>query len=51
MIGMVVTQEGVVCAPAKALKLGMSVTNAKYATTTEVYPDSPKCTEDMCNRA
>jgi len=51
IIGMPVAQEGVVCAPAGSLKLGMSVTNATYATTTEVYPDSPMCTDEMCNRA
>ena len=26
-------------------------TNARYATTTEVYPDSPSADDDSCNRA
>jgi hypothetical protein len=41
MIGMKVTQEGVVLAPSNTLKLGMGASNAVYTTTTEVYPDSP----------
>ena len=27
------------------------MTTATYATTTEVYPDSPLATDDICNRA
>ena len=27
------------------------VTNAPYAVTTEVYPDSPTVTDEQCNRA
>jgi hypothetical protein len=33
------------------LGLCASITNAKYTTTTEVYPDSPKATDDECNDA
>jgi len=29
----------------------LAVTDAKFATTTEVYPDSPLCTDEMCNLA
>lgn len=29
----------------------LNATNADYATTTEVYPDSPQCTDEICNRA
>jgi hypothetical protein len=27
------------------------VTNARYTTTTEVYPDSPRATPEQCNEA
>ena len=27
------------------------MTNAEFATTTEVYPDSPRATDDICNAA
>jgi len=47
-----VVQEGVIAVPSpKCLGLCSGVTNATYATTTEVYPDSPKATEEQCNRA
>ena len=32
-----------------ALGLCGGVTNAKLTTTTEVYPDSPKATDELCN--
>jgi hypothetical protein len=51
IIGEPITQEGVIIVPAVDLGLCMSLTNAKYATTTEVYPDSPKATDDICNDA
>jgi hypothetical protein len=35
----------------KALGLCCGVTNALYATTTEVYPDSPRASPEQCNRA
>ena len=34
-----------------SLGLCSGVTNAEFATTTEVYPDSPKATDEQCNRA
>lgn len=47
-----VTQEGVIGIPSpKSLGLCSGVTNALYATTTEVYPDSPKASAEQCNRA
>jgi hypothetical protein len=34
-------------------KLGLcaGITNARYTTTTEVYPDSPRATPEQCNAA
>jgi hypothetical protein len=51
IIGEPVTQPGVINYPVRELGLCASVTNARYVTTTEVYPDSPKCTDDQCNDA
>ena len=51
IIGAEVKQEGVIFYPAKELHLCSSVTNAKYRTTTEVYPDSPSASSEQCNRA
>jgi len=52
LIGETVSQEGVIIIPSpKSLGLCSGVTNASYATTTEVYPDSPSATEEECNRA
>jgi len=47
-----VVQEGVIAIPSpKSIGLCAGVTNADYATTTEVYPDSPKATDEQCNLA
>jgi len=52
IIGEKVTQDGVIAIPSpKSIGLCAGVTNAPYATTTEVYPDSPAATGDQCNRA
>ena len=52
MIGETVVQEGVIAIPShKSLGLCAGVTNAPYATLTEVYPDSPSATEEQCNAA
>eukprot|EP00873_Tetraselmis_striata_P028504 jgi/Tetstr1/448768/TSEL_036003.t1 len=53
IIGEPVVQEGVIAIPAAPAALGLcaGVTNAPYATTTEVYPDSPSATEEQCDRA
>ena len=42
IIGETITQEGVIEYPLDDLMLCASVTGAKYTTTTEVYPDSPR---------
>jgi len=41
-----VVQEGLILYQTKQLHLCSSSTNAQYATTTEVYPDSPKATPE-----
>jgi len=52
IIGEEVVQEGCIAIPQPStLGLCAGVTNAEYATTTEVYPDSPKATDEQCNRA
>ena len=54
IIGEKVVKEGVIAIPSpKSLGLCAGVTNATYACTTEVYPDSPRpsCTADNCNQA
>ncbi|CAE7264440.1 unnamed protein product, partial [Symbiodinium sp. CCMP2456] len=42
IIGEPVVQEGVINVPLKSLGLCGSMTGAKFVSTTEVYPDSPK---------
>ena len=44
-------KDGVVLVPAKTLGLCCSVTGGKYTTTTEVYPDSPMVTDEICKQA
>ena len=51
IIGAKVQQEGVIYYPAHDLFLCSSVTDARYAVTTEVYPDSVKATDAQCNDA
>lgn len=51
IIGEKVEAEGIICYPVKSLNLCTSMTNAHYATTTEVYPDSPNATAEECNLA
>lgn len=51
IIGSEVTQHGVINYPMKELGLCGGVTNCKYGTTTEVYPDSDKVTDEECNDA
>ena len=51
IIGSKVTQRGVINYPFHALGLCASVTDARFASTTEVYPDSPKATPEICNQA
>lgn len=51
LLGDPVTQDGVVVFPVKTLFLCSSATSARFATTTEVYPDSARTDDDQCNRA
>ena len=51
IIGSDVVQEGVINYAMKELGLCGGMTDCQYGTTTEVYPDSPKVTDDECNRA
>jgi hypothetical protein len=48
IIGEKLQQEGVVNYPVKKLSLCAGFSNAKFTTTTEVYPDSPKVTPENC---
>ncbi|MFT7676041.1 MAG: hypothetical protein ACI8QC_000007 [Planctomycetota bacterium] len=51
IIGAKITQPGVINYPCKELGLCAGLTDATYTTTTEVYPDSPKVTDELCNKA
>jgi hypothetical protein len=51
IIGSPVTQRGVIEYPFEALGLCAGVTDAPFTTTTEVYPDSPRATPELCNAA
>lgn len=51
IIGSPVVAPGVINYPVKRLGLCAGITNARYVTTTEVYPDSPRATPGQCNEA
>ncbi|HEU4615469.1 MAG TPA: hypothetical protein VFS15_25415, partial [Kofleriaceae bacterium] len=51
IIGSPVVAPGVINYPLRELGLCAGVTNARYTTTTEVYPDSPRATPEQCNEA
>jgi hypothetical protein len=51
IIGSDVTQTGVINYPFVELGLCGGVTKARFTSTTEVYPDSPKATPEICNAA
>ncbi|WP_045423756.1 M14 family metallopeptidase [Vibrio jasicida] len=51
IIGSPVVQFGVINYPMVKLGLCGGATNCTYDTTTEVYPDSPKVTDEECNDA
>lgn len=51
IIGSPVVAPGVIQYPLKALGLCAGITGARYTTTTEVYPDSPRATPEQCNEA
>ncbi len=51
IIGMPIAARGVINYPVAKLGLCAGITNARYRTTTEVYPDSPHATPQQCNDA
>jgi hypothetical protein len=51
IIGSPVVAEGVIEYPVTSLGLCTGITEARYTTITEVYPDSPKATPQQCNDA
>jgi len=51
IIGSTVVAPGVIRYALRELGLCAGITDAKYKTTTEVYPDSPRATPQQCNDA
>jgi len=51
IIGSPLVAPGVINYPLRELGLCAGVTGARYTTTTEVYPDSPRATPEQCNAA
>lgn len=51
IIGFPVVAEGVIEIPLATHAICTSITGARYTTTTEVYPDSPRATPEQCNQA
>jgi len=51
IIGSPVISPGVIDYPLRELGLCAGITGARYTTTTEVYPDSPRSTPEQCNQA
>ena len=51
IIGSPVVAPGVIEYDYTALGLCAGITDARYVTTTEVYPDSPRATPEQCNEA
>ena len=51
LIGLPVVVPGVIQLPMRQIGLCGAMTDARYATTTEVYPDSPRTTAAQCNAA
>ncbi|MCX7514646.1 M14 family metallopeptidase [Frateuria hangzhouensis] len=51
IIGSPMVAPGVINYPLTQLGLCASVTNARFKTTTEVYPDSPRASAEQCNEA
>jgi hypothetical protein len=51
IIGSPVVAPGVINYPLAQLGLCAGITGARYKTTTEVYPDSPRATAEQCNEA
>lgn len=51
IIGSTVVAPGVILYPYRELGLCAGMTDARFTTTTEVYPDSPRATPEQCNAA
>jgi succinylglutamate desuccinylase/aspartoacylase family protein len=51
IIGSPVVAPGVIEYPLRKLGLCAGITGARFTTTTEVYPDSPRATPEQCNAA
>lgn len=51
IIGSDLVAPGVIEYPMRQLGLCAGITGARYTTTTEVYPDSPRATTEQCNAA
>ncbi len=51
IIGCPVLAHGVIAYPQGAYGMCAAITGARYTTTTEVYPDSPRATPGQCNDA
>jgi hypothetical protein len=51
IIGSPVVAPGVIEYPLRELGLCAGITGARYTTTTEVYPDSPRATPEQCDAA
>jgi hypothetical protein len=51
IIGSPLVAPGVIDYPLRELGLCAGITGARYTTTTEVYPDSPRATPEQCNEA
>lgn len=51
IIGVPIDQDGVIYYDMKKLFLCGGFSDAEYSTTTEVYPDSPKATDEICIEA
>ncbi|MBC8025954.1 MAG: M14 family metallocarboxypeptidase [Steroidobacteraceae bacterium] len=51
IIGSPLMAPGVIEYPLRELGLCAGITGARYTTTTEVYPDSPRATPEQCNAA
>ena len=51
MIGSDVISPGVIEYPVRKLGLCTGISDARYTTITEVYPDSPRANPKVCNAA
>jgi Succinylglutamate desuccinylase / Aspartoacylase family len=51
IIGSDIVAPGVIQYPLRELGLCAGITGARFTTTTEVYPDSPRATPEQCNSA